>query len=56
MGKVNFDMDAYVNWIKQAENTLNSARGDLENKVYNWCCFKSQQAAEVLSKSDPQTT
>lgn len=40
------DIEEYERWIKSAEKTLQSAKGDLERGDYNWACFKAQQAAE----------
>ena len=41
----------FENWFKQAINTLKSAQSDLDNKFFNWGCFKSQQAAEYAIKA-----
>ena len=41
----------FENWFNQALNTLKSAQSDLENKFFNWSCFKSQQAAEYAIKA-----
>ena len=46
-----FDHDEFNRWLSQAENTLNSATHDLSSGDYNWCCFKSQQAAEYSVKA-----
>ena len=46
-----FDDDEYDRWMNEAKNTLRSAIIDKDNKYYNWCCFKCQQAAEFAMKS-----
>jgi len=45
-----FDNEEYNRWLKEAENTFNSAKIDKENGFFNWCCFKCQQAAEFAIK------
>jgi HEPN domain-containing protein len=45
-----FDDDEYNRWMKEADNTYKSALIDKENRFYNWCCFKCQQAAEFALK------
>lgn len=46
-----FDKEEYERWLSQAENTLQSAQGDLQGGYYNWSCFKSQQGAEYALKA-----
>jgi len=46
-----FDEKEYKRWMKEAHNTFKSAKVDKENKFYNWCCFKCQQAAEFAIKA-----
>ncbi|HMF33073.1 MAG TPA: HEPN domain-containing protein [Candidatus Lokiarchaeia archaeon] len=38
-----FNFNAYDNWLKQAVDTLRSAKGDIASESYNWACFKAQQ-------------
>lgn len=45
------DVEEYGRWLKQAKNTLLSARRDKEVGDYNWSCFKAQQAAEFAIKA-----
>jgi len=44
------DEEEYLRWVRSAESTLRSARGDWERGDYNWACFKAQQAAEFAVK------
>ena len=37
-------------WLRGAEETLGSAKRDLEEKDYNWACFKAHQAVEKSLK------
>jgi HEPN domain-containing protein len=37
--------------MAQADHTYKSAINDKNNKDFNWCCFKSQQAAEFAIKA-----
>lgn len=45
------DEDEYRRWMRSSTGTLNSARGDLERREYNWTCFKAQQSAEFAVKA-----
>lgn len=45
-----FDAKEFERWFLQARDTLESAYEDLNNKKYNWACFKAQQAAEYAVK------
>ncbi len=45
-----FDLEEYQRWVKEAKNTLESAKSDVENKFFNWACFKCQQSAEFSIK------
>jgi len=45
-----FDQDEYERWMAQAEHTLKSAIGDVDDGDYGWACFKAQQAAEYAVK------
>jgi len=45
-----FDREEYERWLRQAEDTLESAEEDLRNRRFNWSCFKAQQAAEYAVK------
>lgn len=44
------DMPEFERWLKQAENSLESAKVDKKNGYYNWACFKCQQAGEYALK------
>lgn len=43
-------MPEFERWLKQAENSLESADVDKDNSYFNWACFKAQQAAEYALK------
>ena len=46
-----FDEQEFLRWMRQAEHTLSSARGDANRDDYGWACFKAQQAAEYAAKA-----
>jgi HEPN domain-containing protein len=46
-----FDEEEFSRWMKQAEHTLTSAKGDATGGDYGWACFKAQQAAEYATKA-----
>ncbi len=45
-----FDKEKYERWFRQAKDTLESAEEDLNNRRFNWSCFKAQQAAKYALK------
>lgn len=50
-GPVCFDWDEYERWMRQATDTLESAKVDADHAFFNWACFKAQQAGEYAIKA-----
>lgn len=48
---MDFNHEAYRDWMQQAQNTLSSAEVDASHEFFNWACFKSQQATEYGLKA-----
>ena len=44
------DEEEFERWLRQAEHTLASARGNIEDGDFDWACFKAHQAAEYALK------
>ena len=44
------DEKEYSRWLRSAKETLESAKRDLEERDYNWACFKAHQAVEKSLK------
>ena len=44
-------MERSADWMEQAQGDLAHARHDLEQGLYDWACFSSQQAAEKAAKA-----
>jgi len=44
------DEEEFERWLRQAEHTLASAKGDLADGDFDWACFKAHQAAEYALK------
>jgi HEPN domain-containing protein len=44
-------MNRWKAWYEQGKRNLDRARLDLEHEFYEWACFTSQQAAELLLKA-----
>jgi HEPN domain-containing protein len=44
-------LDRSIDWLKQAERDLETARSNYINGFYEWTCFITQQAAEKAVKA-----
>ncbi len=44
-------MERSRDWMEQAQWDLLHAKGDIEQKFYDWACFSAQQAAEKAVKA-----
>lgn len=44
-------MDRSIDWLKQAERDLETAKSNFANGFYEWTCFIAQQAAEKAVKA-----
>jgi HEPN domain-containing protein len=44
-------MNRWKDWYEQGTRNMARAQVDLEHEFYEWACFTSQQAAELLLKA-----